>query len=91
MFLHITEGGVIPALFIRSTMLTFTKIDGDYLVTEHIMGWAKTWTTTVRYKPDLSEKQINKEPWQECDQRSKDWFNENYRKHYEKENQTNEQ
>lgn len=61
-------------------MLDFSITDeGLYRVTEKIMGFCDTLIKTVDYKPDLSEKRCNNDPWGKVDEPTREWFEKYYR------------
>jgi len=63
-------------------MLEFSTDDNHYIVTEKILGFSDTKVKTVKYKKDLSELQINNNPYRPVDQVTKDWFMKYYMKHF---------
>jgi|GEM_PF-4271237 hypothetical protein len=69
-------------------MLTFTKTDDGYLITETMYGWADSTkntilsSTTVWYSEDLMKRKINNDPIQDTHEKERMWFKEHYLKHF---------
>ncbi len=64
-------------------MLEFSKTDnGNFLVTEKILGWHDTKIMTVEYTIDLKQKRVNKDPWQDTIEADRSWFEKYYREKF---------
>lgn len=65
-------------------MLSFKEDDDHYVITESILGFSSTSTKIVRYTKDLSQVQVNNDPWRETYPEQRDWFNNHHLKHFVK-------
>jgi hypothetical protein len=65
-------------------MLTFTQTDTLYTVTETQMSFSDTRVMTIDYTKDLTKKRVNNEPFRGTLPADVRWFNNHYRKHFDK-------
>jgi hypothetical protein len=60
--------------------LSYHKTEGgNFVITERILGWSTTKTTTVEYTADLLLSRCNSEPFTPTHKPARDWFNKYYR------------
>ena len=60
-------------------MITLSKVDGNFRITDTMMGFSTTKVMTIDYKPDLLQKRVNKDPWRETTECDRGEFNKYYR------------
>jgi hypothetical protein len=64
-------------------MLLFSRNDaGNFIVTQKIMGFTRTTTTTTEYTADLTQCRCNDEPFAPIREQNKEWFEKYYRKKF---------
>lgn len=64
--------------------LTFERDEKlNFVVMEVTHSATETFYKLVRYTPDLSQLQVNNDPWRDTTPTSREWFEKHYRHHFE--------
>ena len=65
-------------------MLTFSITDEHYVITEQVMSFRDTKIKVVKYSKDLMTVQVNNDPLRPSDANQRLWFENTYRKSFNK-------